>query len=55
MGLWGNAPQKRNAGRCPKPRLFLEKKEGKKDKPKTAFSAGDYRFLRKCTSAWQEK
>ena len=27
------------AGRCPEPRLFLEKKEGKKDKPKTVFSA----------------
>ncbi len=41
-------------GAPPRPRLFLEKKEGKNDKPKTSFSAGDYRFLRKRTFAWRE-
>ena len=30
----------RSAGLRPEPRLFLEKKEGKKNKPKTLFSAG---------------
>ena len=53
---YGATPHRiiRNAGRRPEPRLFLEKKEGKKKKPKTVFSAGDYRFLRKYASAWRE-
>ena len=49
MGL-GATPHlsRRSAGRRPLPRLFLEKKEGKK-KPKTTFSARNYRF---CESAF---
>ena len=46
---YGATPHRKDARGAGEPRLFLKKKEGKKDKPKTVFSAGDYSFLRKGT------
>ncbi len=56
------------AGRCPEPRLFLEKKEGKKNSRKHRFRqgiidfaeihfrlAGENEIFRKYISAWQGK
>ena len=64
MGF-GATPHRKEARGADEPRLFLEKKEGKKDRPKTMFSAGgimdfaevhfcltgEYEIFRKCISA----
>ncbi len=48
MGF-GATPHRKEARGADEPRLFLEKKEGKKDKPKTVFSAGEIRrFAKVC-------
>ena len=41
----GQRPIEKERGRCPAPRLFLEKKEGKKNSRKRRFRQGDYKFL----------
>ena len=69
MGYGATPHRIKDARGADGPRLFLEKKEGKKNKPKTLFSAGriidfaevhfclagEYEIFRKYISTWQGK
>ena len=54
MGYGATPHRIKDARGADEPRLFLEKKEGKKNSRKRCFRQGDYRFLRKYASAWRE-
>ena len=54
MGYGATPHRIKDARGADGPRLFLEKKERKKNKPKTSFSARGLWILRKYASAWRE-